>query len=172
VPGPGGVTSSGPVQIDTDGDGVPDTTVPATSNFAPGWSPFPKPGCSVPPCRGSAPHQAPSHSHWVIPPPSSGCTATAHCWDGSTVTCTGSAGSCSAVDSACPSSRGSVTCNGITTLCPTACPAVCTEGATRYVWDGSSCCDPGVRFKEQQICSQGQWEYTGSFVCSAGPCSP
>lgn len=42
---------------------------------------------------------------------------TAHCKDGSTVSCSGS--SCSAIDSACSSGqRGSCTANGVTTYCP------------------------------------------------------
>ena len=69
-PGSGGVTyTAGPVQIDTDGNGVVDTTVGHTSNFAPGWSPSTKTGCSTPPCPAPIPHTAPSHLHYVSPPP-------------------------------------------------------------------------------------------------------
>ncbi len=63
-PGSGGVTYTNSVTIDTDGDGSPDTTVPGTSNFAPGWS---KASGTTQPVR--IPHQAPQHSHFVLPPP-------------------------------------------------------------------------------------------------------
>jgi hypothetical protein len=68
-PGAGGVTYSGSVQIDTDADGAVDTTVPGTSNFAAGWSSVAQAGCSTPPCAVPIPHQAPSHLHYVSPPP-------------------------------------------------------------------------------------------------------
>jgi hypothetical protein len=71
-PGAGGVTYGSPSRIDTNGDNVADTTVPATSNFAAGWSPFPQPGCSTSPCRVPIPHQAPQHNHWVQSPCGSG----------------------------------------------------------------------------------------------------
>jgi hypothetical protein len=168
VPGSGGVTSSSSVQIDADGDGVPETTVPRTSNFAPGWSPFTKPGCTAAPCPVPIPHQAPSHSHWVIPP-SPNCPATANCGNSSSVSCaSGITGSCQAVDRNCLiGQRGYVTCNGVTTYC-SAC--LCTEGATRNLPTGS-CCDEGGGEKEQQVCSNGLWVYTGNYICS-GPCGP
>src|SRR5215213_10905728 len=53
------------------------------------------------------------------------CTATANCDSGTTVSCQGnnSTTSCSAVDRNCTNNqRGSVTCDGVTTTCPTACP--------------------------------------------------
>jgi len=52
------------------------------------------------------------------------CSATANCWNGGTVSCTGnnSTTSCSAVDGNCPGERGHVTCDGVTTACPTPCP--------------------------------------------------
>ena len=69
-PGSGGVTyTAGSVQIDTDGNGVVDTTVPHTSNFAAGWSPYTKTGCSTAPCPAPITHTAPSHLHYVSPPP-------------------------------------------------------------------------------------------------------
>lgn len=78
APGSGGVTyTAGPVQIDTDGDGSPDTQVPPTSNFAPGWSPFPQTGCATAPCPVTIPHQAPSHAHQPAPPPP--CISNAQC---------------------------------------------------------------------------------------------
>lgn len=54
------------------------------------------------------------------------CDATAFCWDGSTRHCYGnnSTVSCTAVDSSCPSQRGYVTCDGVTTWCPP-CPDTC-----------------------------------------------
>jgi hypothetical protein len=68
-PGSGGVTyTGGPVQIDVDGNGVVDTTVPATSNFAAGWTNVPQSGCAATPCPVPIPHQAPSHLHYVAPP--------------------------------------------------------------------------------------------------------
>ncbi len=52
----------------------------------------------------------------------------AHCWNGSTVSCSGA--SCSAVDSNCSSGQqGSCTADGVTTSC-TPCPASCTVTAT------------------------------------------
>lgn len=68
-PGSGGVTyTSGSIQADTDGDGVPDTTVPATSNFAAGWSTVPQSGCPTPPCGVGVPHSAITARHHVNPP--------------------------------------------------------------------------------------------------------
>lgn len=47
-------------------------------------------------------------------------TCTANCWDGSIVTCTGN--SCSGTNSNCGGGvRGSVTCDGVSTLCPSCC---------------------------------------------------
>ncbi len=54
------------------------------------------------------------------------CTATANCWNGTTVSCSGnnSTTSCSATDSNCGGGqRGSVTCDGVTVFCP---PALAT----------------------------------------------
>lgn len=70
------------------------------------------------------------------------CTASANCWDGSTVSCQGnnSTTSCSATDSSCPSTRGKVTCDGVTTWCPI-CPGCdfdCAAERTFCQWD----CDP------------------------------
>jgi hypothetical protein len=132
APGSGGVTyTGGPVQIDTDGDGATDTQVPPTSNFAPGWSRFPRTGCAAPPCPVPIPHQAPSHFHYVLPPPLR-CNATAACGDGSSVSCSGSTPtSCSAADTNCGAGeRGHVTCDGVTISCPTAC-AACSCAALR-----------------------------------------
>jgi len=68
-PGSGGVTYSGSVQIDTDGNGVVDSTVPGTSNFAAGWTSVPQTGCSPAPCPVPIPHQAAGNLHQVTPPP-------------------------------------------------------------------------------------------------------
>jgi len=76
--------------------------------------------------------------------------------------------SCSAVDRYCPSTPGYVTCDGVTTYCPG--PCECTDGATRYLWDGS-CCDEGGKAKDEQVCVNGAWQYTGASICS-GPCGP
>jgi len=67
--GTGGVNYGSSLQIDNDGDGFANFTVPGTSNFSPGWCPFTLPGCSGPPCPCLIPHQAPQHSHFVFPPP-------------------------------------------------------------------------------------------------------
>jgi hypothetical protein len=70
------------------------------------------------------------------------CNATANCWDGSTVSCSGnnSTTSCSATDSNCSvGQRGSVTCDGVTTLCP-ACPCDLDCAAERADCIGT--CDP------------------------------
>jgi hypothetical protein len=52
------------------------------------------------------------------------CTASANCGPGGTISCSGnnSTTSCSATDQSCPGQRGSVTCDGVTTQCPNACP--------------------------------------------------
>src|SRR6185295_11833938 len=44
---------------------------------------------------------------------------TANCWNGGTVSCSGTA--CNAVNGACPTEPGHVTCDGNTTTCPTPC---------------------------------------------------
>lgn len=68
------------------------------------------------------------------------CNATASCGSGSPVSCTGSS-TCSAADRACPTQRGHVTCNGVTTWCPATCCAdtdwCCRCGATS---DCYACC--------------------------------
>jgi hypothetical protein len=80
APGSGGVTyTAGPIQIDTDGDGLPDTYVPPTSNLAPGWSPFTRTDCAVAPCAVLVPHQAPRHAHFIRPPRRTGCTSNSQC---------------------------------------------------------------------------------------------
>ena len=50
------------------------------------------------------------------------CSAVANCESG-TVSCSSDASStsCSAVDRSCPGERGHVTCDGVTTYCPTEC---------------------------------------------------
>lgn len=47
-------------------------------------------------------------------------TCTATCRNGSTVSCTGS--SCTGADANCPSHKGFVRCDGVTTWCSAACP--------------------------------------------------
>ena len=68
-PGSGGVKRTSGLLVDADCDGVPETAISGTSNFAPGWSPSPKPGCSTPPCRVGIVHDSGSHQHRVSPPP-------------------------------------------------------------------------------------------------------
>jgi len=110
-----------------------------------------------------------NHRHGGLPEKA---TCTANCLSG-TVTCTASsAGNCVAQNANCPTTQGYVTCDGFTTFCSTTCGGGgCTEGATRYVWDGSSCCDNNTKEKEQQVCSGGVWQYTGAITCG-GPCGP
>jgi hypothetical protein len=75
-PGSGGVTyTAGSVQVDTDGNGVPDTTVPKTSNFAAGWSPFTNASCATAPCPAPISHQDIINRHLTQPSPRY-CTAT------------------------------------------------------------------------------------------------
>jgi hypothetical protein len=84
----------------------------------------------------------------------------------SSISCTGIV--CIAADRNCPSTQGYITCDGVTIYCPG--PCECTEGATRYVWDGS-CCDEGGKSKDEQVCVNGTWQYSGASICS-GPCGP
>jgi hypothetical protein len=75
-PGSGGVTyTGGSVQVDTDGNGVPDTTVPKTSNFAAGWSPYTNANCSTAPCPAPISHQDIINRHLTQPSPKY-CTTT------------------------------------------------------------------------------------------------
>ncbi len=67
-PGTGGLSYGSSVQVDTDGDSVADTTVPATSNFAAGWSSVPQSGCTTPPCGVGVPHSAITARHHINPP--------------------------------------------------------------------------------------------------------
>jgi len=58
------------------------------------------------------------------------CTATANCETG-TISCSGnnSTASCTAVDRNCSiGEQGHVTCDGVTTVCPTVCVAPCSTG--------------------------------------------
>lgn len=92
--------------------------------------------------------------------PSTEATCSAYCAGGSIleVTC---AGTCSATDVSCPSTRGWVTCNGVTTYCPSTCPtgAYCTAvNNTSCSPNGSkrSCLgDDGVSY--QCTCVWGHW---------------
>ena len=74
----------------------------------------------------------------------SACTATATCESG-TVGCSGNS-SCSAVDRNCDfGERGKVTCDGVTTQCPTNCPCDDTPVCCRCerLGDCMSCCKCG-----------------------------
>src|SRR4029077_16342160 len=53
-----------------------------------------------------------------------GCSASADCADGSTISCSAAAGAgtCSYVDQSCPDTPGSVTCGSTTKYCPTCLP--------------------------------------------------
>lgn len=96
----------------------------------------------------------------------------ASCGSGTYVSCSYEPPStCVAVDRNCTSNqRGYVTCNGVTTYCPTTCATPCTEGTLRYLWSGY-CCDEGGKERHQQQCVNGQWVYTGVVACG-GPCGP
>jgi len=61
--GTGGITVSGPVTIDTTCDGIPDLTLPGTSNFHAGWCP--PPSGSGPPTSSTVNHTGP---HPTKPP--------------------------------------------------------------------------------------------------------
>jgi hypothetical protein len=75
----------------------------------------------------------------------SACSATANCATG-TVSCNGN-NSCVAQDRECPYEQGSVTCDGVTTLCPTDCcstgtprqRACCRCAVTGNCWDCAFC---------------------------------
>jgi hypothetical protein len=68
-PGSGGLTyTAGSVQVDTDGNGVPDTNVPASSNFAAGWTNVPQSGCASTPCPVPVPHSTITARHQTQPP--------------------------------------------------------------------------------------------------------
>lgn len=63
----------GDAVVDTNGDLAPDTLVPGTSNFLPGWSPgsVNKACCSEYVCHADSDDK--EHCYWVSPPP--------ECWD-------------------------------------------------------------------------------------------
>jgi hypothetical protein len=57
------------------------------------------------------------------------CSATAHCVNGTTVSCSGTSttSTCIAADHNCPNEKGHVTCDGTTTFCTAPCPCNCTD---------------------------------------------
>lgn len=71
------------------------------------------------------------------------CDATAFCHDGTTRHCysNSSATSCTAVDSSCPGQQGYVTCNGVTTWCPSCggCGPGWCEGESDCAWNCYPC---------------------------------
>ena len=78
----------------------------------------------------------------------SACTATANCESG-TVYCEGN-NTCSAYDRLCSSEQGHVTCDGVTTWCPTSCPTTCGPQCQscetcNQTWDCFACCRCGRR---------------------------
>lgn len=88
------------------------------------------------------------------------CTATANCEPGSTVSCEGNSSttSCTAVDRNCDAGqRGRVTCDGVTTLCPTRCPCddtpICCQ--CDRTGDCKACCRcaGGTFFECDQECN-------------------
>lgn len=84
------------------------------------------------------------------------CTATANCESG-TVSCQGnnSTTSCSAIDRNCTAGqRGSVTCDGVTTYCPTTCPTCNNCCRCAQTGDCFACCrcDGGTLFQCSEAC--------------------
>ena len=73
------------------------------------------------------------------------CSATATCGTDPSVSCTysGSGGTCSFHNRSCPTWQGYVTCNGVTTSCPTPCPPSqwCTQ--CDQTGDCYACCRCG-----------------------------
>ncbi len=99
------------------------------------------------------------------------CSATASCAPHTSVTCSHSApNTCVAVDRNCPSQRGYVTCNGVTTYCPI-CPTACSDGQLRGVWTGECCAENGKNKYLEERCIGGEWTPTGSYSCK-GLCNP
>jgi hypothetical protein len=74
------------------------------------------------------------------------CSATATCWNGTTVSCEGnnSTTACVGADSSCPNQRGYVTCDGSTTWCPECQsePEPCPSGWCSHEWECSMSCYP------------------------------
>jgi hypothetical protein len=91
-------------------------------------------------------------------------TCTADCGPYSDVSCSTN-GTCTAVDRNCPSQRGWVTCNGVTTFCPV-CTSGCTEGQFRLTPTGN-CCDCGLAERAREQCVGGEWVFLG-YVCGPG----
>ena len=92
------------------------------------------------------------------------CSATANCATG-TVYCESnvSTSSCAAFDRSCPGEQGHVTCAGVTTWCPTACPisGTCTTGTLRQ----RACC----RCAETENCSDCDFCANGFYTVDACP---
>ncbi len=87
------------------------------------------------------------------------CIAT--CSSGSTVSCSYTPpATCVAVDSSCPSQRGYVSCNGVTTYCPV-CGAVCNEG-TYFFSPLGECCAARREYNDKYQCINGQWQWVGT----------
>jgi hypothetical protein len=87
-------------------------------------------------------------------------TCTADCGPFTDVSCSTN-GTCVAVDRNCPSTPGYVTCNGVTTYCPS-CTAECVEGRFRTYPTGN-CCDCGIEERIREKCINGQWEFWSIF---------
>lgn len=99
------------------------------------------------------------------------CSATADCGSHPDVSCTlsGSSGSCSFADRACPGERGHVVCGSITKHCPPCSPSVCQDGEKRLLVT-PFCCSGQTHQQtyEEQICVDGQWLFN-RWVCQ-DPC--
>ncbi len=90
------------------------------------------------------------------------CSATAHCSDGSTVSCSDSSGpcDCTGVDASCSAGqRGYVSCNGVTTYCPV-CPPPSGDCAQQCKPCGIGQIDPcGLCTCVRNVCSRiSAWE--------------
>jgi hypothetical protein len=95
------------------------------------------------------------------------CNASANCWDGSTVSCSGnnSTTSCSAADSNCSGGqRGSVTCDGVTTFCPPCpCDLNCAEERSFCIQDCSPC--PAIFSCNLTACTTScRCKFSGCFI--------
>jgi hypothetical protein len=97
-------------------------------------------------------------------------TCTANCGT-SSVSCTNSGGTCTAVDRNCPTTPGYVVCGATTISCP-AC--ACTNGAKRYTQLSSCCYNEEVRQCRRRLreetCVNGNWSVT-AYVCDGINCA-
>jgi hypothetical protein len=98
--------------------------------------------------------------------PESTCWAAATCSGGGSVSCSGSA-TCSSVDASCPSQRGYVTCDGVTTYCPICRLLNCTKDGDLCV--STSDCRPPQEDCEFCYCDNGIELPKGICKCNLPP---